>query len=77
MNHYLLDEAQLREIAVPVRLIWGRSDRLVPLDYAARMHAALPSAELVVLDGCGHVPQLECPAAFVAALRNALELEKK
>jgi pimeloyl-ACP methyl ester carboxylesterase len=77
MNHYLLDEAQLREIAVPVRLIWGRSDRLVPLDYAARMHAALPSAELVVLDGCGHVPQLECPAAFVAALRNALDLEKK
>ena len=73
MDRYVLDEAQLREIAMPVHLIWGRSDRLVPLEYAARMKAALPSAELVVLDGCGHVPQLECPDRFLAALRTALE----
>lgn len=73
MDRYVLDEAQLRQIAVPVCLIWGRSDRLVPLEYAARMKAALPSADLVVLDGCGHVPQLECPDQFLGALRTALE----
>ena len=73
MDRYVLDEAQLREIPVPIRLIWGRSDRLVPLDYAARMKAALPSADLVVLDGCGHVPQLECPDKLLAALKQTLE----
>ena len=76
MNRYVLDEAQLRGIAVPVRLIWGRSDRLVPLDYAARMKAALSSADLVVLDGCGHVPQLECPDALLAALVKAVDSQR-
>ncbi len=73
MDRWVLDEAQLREIAVPVRLIWGRSDRLVPLDYAEKLRAALPAAELVVLDRCGHVPQIECPDAFLAALKQTLE----
>ncbi len=77
MERWVLDEAQLRELTVPVRLIWGRSDRLVPLDYAERMRAALPSAELVVLDRCGHVPQVECPAALLTALTQALDEQKK
>ncbi len=77
MDRWVLDDAQLAEIAAPVLLIWGRSDRLVPLDYAARMRAALPSASLVVLDGCGHVPQVECPDKLLDALRPALATEKK
>jgi len=72
MDRYVLDDAQLREIAVPVTLIWGRSDRLVPLDYAARMRSALSTADLVVLERCGHVPQLECPDALLAALQLAV-----
>jgi pimeloyl-ACP methyl ester carboxylesterase len=75
MDRFVLDEAQLRAMRVPVRLIWGASDRLVPLDYARRMQAALPDATLVTLERCGHVPQVECPEAFVAALRKVLEAE--
>lgn len=73
MDAWILDEAALREIRVPVRLIWGASDRLMPLEYAKRMEAALPDVRLAVLDACGHVPQVECPTAFLAALRGALE----
>ncbi len=76
MERWVLDDAQLRELRTPVRLVWGASDRLVPLDYAERMRAALPHAGLVTLDRCGHVPQLECPDAFLSALRQALD-EKK
>jgi pimeloyl-ACP methyl ester carboxylesterase len=76
MERWVLDDAQLRELRTPVRLVWGASDRLVPLDYAERMRAALPHAGLVTLERCGHVPQLECPDAFLAALRKALD-EKK
>jgi pimeloyl-ACP methyl ester carboxylesterase len=73
MDSYVLDETQLRELRVPVQLIWGASDRLVPLDYAERMKVQLPHAGLVTLERCGHVPQIECPDRFLAALRTALE----
>ncbi len=72
MGEFVLDEDQLRAIRTPVRLIWGASDRLMPLDYARRLQAALPDATLVTLDRCGHVPQIECPDALAAALRQAL-----
>ncbi len=73
MDSYVLDDAQLRALQVPIQLIWGASDRLVPLDYAERMKGQLPRAALATLEHCGHVPQIECPEAFLAALRRALE----
>jgi len=73
MNSYVLDEAQLHGFRVPVQLIWGVSDRLVPLEYAERMKAQLPRVGLVTIERCGHVPQIECPNVFVGVLRKALE----
>jgi len=71
-GEWVLTEAQLATIQVPVRLIWGVSDGLMPLAYAERMRAALPDVELLPLERCGHVPQQEAPERFVAALRQAL-----
>ncbi|HVN32172.1 MAG TPA: alpha/beta hydrolase [Thermoanaerobaculaceae bacterium] len=72
METYVLDDTQLRELTVPVRIIWGASDRLVPLDYAQRMLAKLPNATLVTLERCGHVPQIECPRQLIPALKETL-----
>jgi 3-oxoadipate enol-lactonase len=72
MEEHVLDDAQLRSLAVPVRLIWGASDRLVPLDYAVRMAARLPDATVTTLDRCGHVPQVECPDKLLAVLTKIL-----
>jgi Predicted hydrolases or acyltransferases (alpha/beta hydrolase superfamily) len=72
MDAWVLDEAALGEIQAPVRLIWGASDRLMPLDYARRMEAALKDVRLHVIDACGHVPQVECPGPFLAALEEAV-----
>lgn len=72
MEAYVLDDTQLRELRVPVRLIWGASDRLVPLDYAERMKAQLPQADLLTMERCGHVPQIECPQQLLPALQQAL-----
>jgi pimeloyl-ACP methyl ester carboxylesterase len=69
MEHWTLD-GRLGEVKTPVTLIWGESDRLMPLDYARRMLAELPKATLVTLDRCGHVPQVECPGPFLAALEK-------
>lgn len=71
MSEWVLD-GKLAEIRPPVHLVWGESDRLMPLDYARRMQAELPAATLATIERCGHVPQVECPARFLAALREAL-----
>ena len=72
MEAWLLTEEQLRPLRMPVRLIWGVADELMPLAYARRMLAVLPDAELIPIERCGHVPQQEAPDRFLAALHLAL-----
>jgi len=49
---------------MPVLIVWGKQDRLIPVAYAAPLQAEFPNARLEVLDGCGHVPMADCPEAF-------------
>jgi len=63
----------LRTLRVPVLLLWGARDPLVPAEYAKRMLAEVPHARLVVLDRGGHVPMWECPQAFNAALLEFID----
>ncbi len=65
-------DGRLGELRVPVTLIWGAADRVLPLAYAERVAAALPAARVMRLERCGHVPQRECPDALSAALAQAL-----
>jgi len=74
MEDWVLSEAQLRSLHMPVRLIWGVSDGLMPMDYAQRMVAVLPDVQLVPIERCGHVPQQEAPERFMAALRQVMEV---
>ena len=53
--------ARIREIDLPTLLLWGRHDRVVPLDVAERLLAALPNAQLEIMEDCGHVPPEELP----------------
>ena len=48
--------AALRALAVPVQVIWGRDDRIIP---AAHAEAAVPPARVHVLEGVGHLPHME------------------
>jgi len=65
-------EDRLPEVHVPVTLIWGEDDQVLPIAYARRVAAALPSAKVVPLPHCGHVPQRECPQLLGPALEDAL-----
>lgn len=51
----------LRTIRVPVLLLWGEKDAMIPATNAQDYLAELPDARLVVLPGLGHVPQEEAP----------------
>ena len=72
MGAWLLDETQLATLRMPVRLLWGGADQMMTLDYARRLQAALPDAQLITIDRCGHVPQQEAPGRFLEALATVL-----
>ena len=61
---------QLRGIAVPTALLWGSHDRLLPLPIAQAASATL-GWSLHVIDDAGHLPHVEQPDAFLAALAAA------
>lgn len=73
MTPFLLD-GQLEAFTVPVDLLFGASDQLVPLAYARKVLAQIPHARLTEVPRCGHVPQVECPIAFGKALAGLLEV---
>jgi pimeloyl-ACP methyl ester carboxylesterase len=52
---------RLRELEPPSMFVWGDEDPLVPLAFSRYVRDAVPSARQVVLDQCGHVPQVEHP----------------
>ncbi|MER7843897.1 alpha/beta hydrolase [Kitasatospora sp. NPDC096077] len=62
----------LAGIRVPVALLAGAQDALVPPEEAERMLAAHPDAELTVVPGVGHLSALESPGAFDTAVRRLL-----
>lgn len=71
ISRYLLDD-QLASFEKPVDLIWGASDRLVPLDYAKGLQAQLPHSTLTVIARCGHGPQIERPRKLAQILLQIL-----
>src|SRR5262249_41845961 len=52
---------RLRELEPPSLFVWGDEDPLVPLAFSRYVRDAVPSAKQVVLEQCGHVPQVEHP----------------
>jgi pimeloyl-ACP methyl ester carboxylesterase len=60
-------------LTMPLLMIQGGEDRVTPLAAnAALLAAAIPQAQLVVLDGCGHLPELEEPARVNRLVREFL-----
>jgi pimeloyl-ACP methyl ester carboxylesterase len=63
---------RLAELTLPVLVITGDDDRIVPTEQSVKLAEELPNAELVVLPACGHVPQEECPQAVLDAIQGFL-----
>jgi pimeloyl-ACP methyl ester carboxylesterase len=68
----LLDR-RLQRVRMPVLLVWGTADRIVPFSLAARMQSEMPHAKLIALDGCGHLAIVECRAAALPPIVEFLE----
>src|SRR5262245_1116895 len=64
---------ELLVIRVPALFVWCRQDEVTPLKWGEDYAAAVPGAELAVVDECGHFPNLEKPREFNQAVVNFLE----
>ena len=64
--------AHLPRIAVPTLLLAGSDDKVAPASTMERMAAKIPGAEMVVLQGCGHLGPMDQPNEFNAALLSFL-----
>ncbi len=69
-------EADLRDVLpridVPTLLLYGDSDVRAPLNVAEDLHAAIPTSQLVVMPGVGHVSSVEAAERFNAEVRSFL-----
>ena len=62
----------LASIACPTLVLCGRQDTITPLDRHEEIARSIPGANLVVIEDCGHLSTLECPAETGQALRRWL-----
>ena len=63
---------RLGTIEMPTMLVWGQSDRVIPMSAALSYHRRIPHSRLEIFERTGHVPQLERPARFNAVLDSFL-----
>jgi pimeloyl-ACP methyl ester carboxylesterase len=66
------DTTTLREVEAPVVAIAGGADRVTPKEAAFAIAACFPHARVEVMEGVGHFPWVEAPAAFNALVTTAL-----
>jgi pimeloyl-ACP methyl ester carboxylesterase len=72
-RHPRLYFATMAAVGVPVLLIGGTADRLVPVAAVRRAAARNPGWESVILPGVGHTPQLEVPGQVTGILTDWLD----
>ncbi|WP_057912167.1 alpha/beta fold hydrolase [Peribacillus muralis] len=63
----------LNQILTPCLLLWGRHDRVVPLEIGQRLNDDLPNSELIVLEDSGHLLPEERPAEIYQLIKGFLE----
>ncbi len=62
----------LPRLTMPTLVVWGAYDAVIPVSHASAAVERLPRGHLALIPDCGHVPHVERPDRFVAALSRFL-----
>jgi pimeloyl-ACP methyl ester carboxylesterase len=63
---------QLASLNIPTLVVWGVRDRVFPVSHAREAVVRLREGSLALIPDCGHMPHVECPDRFLAALDEFL-----
>jgi len=66
--------AELPTVKMPVLVVVGEQDEATPPAMSRELAAGLPDAQLRIIAGCAHVPQLQAPKLFLGAIAGFLGL---
>lgn len=66
---------QFERLTMPTLILWGAKDTWIPLSQGKRLQQVLPGANLVILEGVGHVPMEESPTETVSEYLSFLGME--
>ncbi len=64
---------RLPSLKIPTLVVWGARDRVFPESQARVAAARFPEGSLAIISECGHMPHVECPDRFLAALDGFLD----
>jgi pimeloyl-ACP methyl ester carboxylesterase len=68
----MLDRCYLTE-SIPVQIIWGRQDVVVPVSHARMAHAAIPGSRLEIFERSGHFPFHDDPDRFIEVVERFID----
>jgi pimeloyl-ACP methyl ester carboxylesterase len=68
----LLD-GKLGELRMPMLIVWGKQDHLIPVSVGEQMHRDVPQSELEVFDGCGHLAPGRCAGRIGPVVNGFLD----
>lgn len=64
---------KLAKTDIPILLIWGKEDRVIPFELSKKVLSIIPRTKLLAVEKCGHTPQLEKPELVNPALQEYLK----
>jgi len=67
-----LTESAVRAVKAPTLILWGKYDELANPVGADRLEQAIPGSRKIIIDNCGHMPQLEKAEEFNRLVREFL-----
>lgn len=68
-----LTDDEMRRITVPTLVVWGAEDKVFSPDNTERLGSDIAGSEIRIIEGSGHLPQIEQTEAFLDAVRPFLE----
>jgi len=66
-------DTRLPKLTMPVTLIWGANDGLLPLAYANTLQSRIAGSKLNVIDKAAHIPHRQTPDEFLRLFREAMQ----
>jgi pimeloyl-ACP methyl ester carboxylesterase len=70
--HSLTLRHLLPGVSTPTLLLWGGEDAITPINSGEIYQRAIPRSRLVVIEDCGHMPEMEKPTEFAGLIENFL-----
>lgn len=67
----------IRRLAMPLALIWGEADTVTPIEQGRRIASLGRARSFAMLPGVGHIPHIEDPEGFLAALDSAIAPDRE